>query len=137
MHAIKSIVLAAIVVSGTSFMPSAVAQDQGAGAGSSPDQGGGQPVGNPQQVYGAELMTEQERNEHREKMRSMKTEEERNAYRAQHHEEMQQRARERGLTLPDEPPGQGQGKGRGYGSDKPCAGPCGGKGGGKGSSKGG
>lgn len=42
------------------------------------------------------LMTEQERNEHRERMRSMKTYEECAAYRDQHHEQMAARAKERG-----------------------------------------
>lgn len=42
------------------------------------------------------LMTEQERNEHRDRMRAMKTYEECKAYRDQHHEQMVARARERG-----------------------------------------
>lgn len=36
-------------------------------------------------------------------MRSLKTAKEREAFRMQHHEEMQKRAQERGMTLPDEP----------------------------------
>jgi hypothetical protein len=71
-----------------------------------------------EQIYGYDLMTEQERQEHREKMRSMQTEQEREAYRAQHHEEMQRRAREQGVDIPDEPPGQGQGRGKGQGQGK-------------------
>jgi hypothetical protein len=70
------------------------------------------------QLYGYDLMTEQERAEHREKMRSMKTEQEREAYRMQHHEEMQRRAREQGVEIPDEPPRPGQGKGKGQGQGK-------------------
>lgn len=42
------------------------------------------------------LMTEQERNEHRERMRSMKTYEECKTYQEQHHEQMAARAKERG-----------------------------------------
>lgn len=42
------------------------------------------------------LMTQQERNEHREHMRSMKTYEECKAYQQQHHEQMAARAKERG-----------------------------------------
>ena len=42
------------------------------------------------------LMTPKERDEHREHMRSMKTYEECKAYQAQHHEQMAQRAKERG-----------------------------------------
>ncbi|MGD8711836.1 MAG: hypothetical protein PVG50_03260 [Thiohalophilus sp.] len=84
-----------------------------------------------QPIYGQQLMTEQERIEHRNKMRSFKTEQEREAYRRQHHEEMQQRAKARGVTLPDEPMprGKGMGKGQGKGSGK-------GKGQGKGSGNG-
>lgn len=62
-------------------------------------------------IYGSELMTEQERIEHRNKMRSLKTEQEREEYRRQHHEKMQQRAKERGVTLPDEPMSRGKGMG--------------------------
>lgn len=65
--------------------------------------------------YGWELMTPQEREQHRDKIRSMKTEQEREAYRQQHHEEMQKRAREKGITLPDQPRGQGMGNGMGGG----------------------
>jgi len=42
------------------------------------------------------LMTSTERNEHRERMRSMKTHEECKAYMEQHHEQMAARAKERG-----------------------------------------
>lgn len=42
------------------------------------------------------MMTQQERNEHRERMRSMKTYEECKAYQTQHHEQMAARAKERG-----------------------------------------
>ena len=66
-------------------------------------------------VYGYQLMTEQERAEHRTKMRSFNTEAEREAYRRQHHEMMQERARAQGVTLPDEPMPRGQGRGMGKG----------------------
>lgn len=68
-------------------------------------------------IYGSQLMTEQERNEYRNRIRSANNEEERNQIRNEHHERMQQRAKERGLSLPDEPPAKGghmgQGKGKG------------------------
>jgi hypothetical protein len=61
-------------------------------------------------IYGSQLMTPAERNAYRKKMRSLKTSQERESYRMQHHEEMQQRAAARGVTLPDTPPArQGQG----------------------------
>lgn len=69
----------------------------------------------PPLIYGAQLMTEQERAEFRAKMRSLKTPEERQAFRIQHHEEMKVRAKERGVTIPDEPPMRGPRAGGGMG----------------------
>lgn len=60
-----------------------------------------------EQVYGSQMMTEQERKEHRAKMRAAKTAEEREHLRKEHHEKMKARAKERGITLPDEPPARG------------------------------
>ncbi len=67
------------------------------------------------QVYGSELMTQQERTEHRAKMRSAKTAEKREQIRKEHHERMKERAKEQGVTLPDEPPVRGGGMGFGGG----------------------
>jgi len=64
-------------------------------------------------VYGSQLMTEQERAEFRTRMRTARTPEEREQIRAEHHQLMQERAKERGLTLPDEPPARGGGMGPG------------------------
>lgn len=75
-------------------------------------------------IYGWQLMTPQERKTHREKMLSLKTEQERIAYREEHHKLMQQRAKEKGMTLPDRPmmrgtgPGAGGGFGNAQGSGK-------------------
>lgn len=55
------------------------------------------------QVYGWQLMSEQERLEHRTKIQNMKTEKERNQYRLEHHKKMEQRAKEQGKTMPDMP----------------------------------
>ena len=79
-------------------------------------------------IYGYELMTPQERAEHRAKIRSLKTVQEREQYRLEHHKKMQERARERGVTLPDEPLPRGRGAGPGMGGGGP--GPGGGAGGG-------
>jgi len=57
-----------------------------------------------EQIYGSQLMTREERTEHRARMRSLKSREEREAFRLEHHNKMQQRAREQGKTLPDMPP---------------------------------
>ena len=63
-------------------------------------------------IYGSQLMTNQERIEHRNKLRNAKTAEEREQVRLQHHEQMQLRAKEQGVTLPDAPPAAGGGQGR-------------------------
>ena len=70
-------------------------------------------------VYGRQLMTQQELAEHRAKMRSFTTEAERDQYRLEHHQRMQERAKEQGVTLP-EAAGQGPhpGGGMGYGDGK-------------------
>jgi len=66
-------------------------------------------------IYGSQLMTKQERIEHRNKLRAAKTVEERDQVRLQHHEQMQLRAKEKGVTLPDAPPAMGGGQGQGQG----------------------
>lgn len=60
-------------------------------------------------IYGSELMTLQERNEYQAQMRALKTEQEREAFRLEHHKKMQERAQAQGKTLPDMPPGMGPG----------------------------
>jgi hypothetical protein len=55
-------------------------------------------------IYGSQLMTPGERAELQERMRSAATQEEREQIRREHHERMRQRAAERGVTLPEEPP---------------------------------
>lgn len=58
-------------------------------------------------IYGHQLMTPDERIEYRSKMRFLKTPEECDAFRAEHHKKMQERAKEKGITLPDELPMKG------------------------------
>lgn len=65
------------------------------------------------QIYGSQLMTPQERAEHRAKMRAAKTTEEREQIRKEFHELMKARAKARGVTLPDELPARGGGMGPG------------------------
>ena len=77
-------------------------------------------------IYGYELMSPQERIEYRNHMRSLKTAQERQAFRAEHHRQMQERARAQGKTLPDMPPaGIGPGPGRGPGMGPGMMGPGG------------
>lgn len=66
-------------------------------------------------IYGSQLMTREEQLAHRQKMRSLKTESEREAYRAEHHTQMQARAKSKGMTLPEMPPPRGGGMGPGPG----------------------
>ena len=56
-----------------------------------------------EQVYSWQMMSEQERQEHRTKMQNMNTEEERNRYRLEHRKMMEQRAKEKGKSLSDMP----------------------------------
>jgi hypothetical protein len=59
-------------------------------------------------VRGWQLMSDDERTHYRATMRSLETPEERERLRKAIHETMKIRARERGLTLPDEPPARGR-----------------------------
>ncbi|WP_321530241.1 hypothetical protein [uncultured Desulfuromonas sp.] len=68
-----------------------------------------------QKIYGSQLMTQQERMEFRAKMRDAKTAEQRQKIRAEHHATMQERAKQRGVSLPEEPPAQGMLRGSAMG----------------------
>lgn len=81
-----------------------------------------------ERIYGSQLMTPQERATYRQQMRSLKTWQERQTFRLQHHKEMQERARERGITLPDMVPGQGRGQGQGSNMNRGMGGGNGGGG---------
>jgi type II secretory pathway pseudopilin PulG len=67
------------------------------------------------QIYGSQLMTREEQNEYRAKMRAATSAEERERIRYEHHEQMEERAKQQGLHLPDDPPKQGMGRGLGSG----------------------
>ena len=83
-----------------------------------------------EQIYGSQLMTPEERAAYRNKMRAATTAEEREKIRKEHHEAMKLRAKERGVTIPDEPPalGGGMGPGDGMGPGGGGRGPGGGRG---------
>lgn len=83
----------------------------------------------PRPIYGSQLMTPHERQVYRERMREARTARERERIRLEHHRQMQERAREHGVRLPDMPPGPGPGPGYGTGRG---AGPGPGAGGGPG-----
>lgn len=63
---------------------------------------------------GRQLMTEEEWREHHRKMQSMNAEE-REQYRKEVHQKMMERARERGITIPETPGPRGPMKGGGMG----------------------
>jgi len=68
------------------------------------------PEAAPEQPFGWQMMTTEERAAHCSAMRSAKTPEEREQLRAQHHALMVARAKQRGMTLPAQPmmgPGAG------------------------------
>jgi hypothetical protein len=69
-------------------------------------------------IYGSQLMTAKERQEYRLKLRQAKTVEEREQIRDEHHKLMQERAKERGVKLPDLPPAQGMHQGIGPGAGR-------------------
>lgn len=52
-------------------------------------------------IYGHKLMSPEELHQHRERLRAIKTEEERNRFEAQHREEMQTRAKALQIELED------------------------------------
>lgn len=100
----------ALSVAAVVALPAVASQGRGGGQGQRsqggqsmmpPQQGAG--IQSRDQVYGWQLMTPEERQTYRNKMRSLKTPQERDALRMQHHAEMQKRAQERGQTLPDMP----------------------------------
>jgi hypothetical protein len=68
-----------------------------------------------EQVYGSEMMTQEERVEYRARMQAARTGEAREQLRKEHHERMKARASARGLSLPDEPPPKDNGMGGGTG----------------------
>ena len=63
------------------------------------------------QIYGSQLMSSAERIEYQSKMRSLKTDIERDAFRLDHHYKMKVRAAEKGIILPAVAPSAGAGLG--------------------------
>ncbi len=66
---------------------------------------------NQEGIYGSQLMTAEERNEYRKKIRSAKTAKEREQIRNEHHQLMLKRAKQQGVTIPDKPPAMGAHRG--------------------------
>ena len=75
----------------------------GQGAGMGPGTGGGKGMqfnADKDNTWGYQLMSPEERNAHRDKMRSTKTYDECKALQEDHHKAMEVRAKEKGVTLP-------------------------------------
>ncbi len=66
-------------------------------------------------VFGGQMMTMEERLQFRTQMQNAATDEERQQIRLQHREQMLERAKAQGITLPDMPMMNGQGMGKGMG----------------------
>lgn len=77
-----------------------------------------EPARRSEPIYGYRLMTEQERNDYRERMRNARSAEERQAIRDEHRKLMEARAKERGVTLPEPRGPRGGGPGAGPGAGK-------------------
>jgi len=69
-----------------------------------------------EQVYGSQLMNQQERDDYRAEMRAAKTGQERDQIHQAHYKQMKERAKQQGVTLPDESPAHGMTPGMGSGS---------------------
>jgi len=63
---------------------------------------------NQNQVYGSELMTQQERDDYRAQMNAARTDQERTQIRQAHHDQIKERARQQSVSLPDEAPAYGK-----------------------------
>lgn len=131
MH-IKSVFISALAVALLSSGGIALAADQDRDRVQSQDQIQKQDkVQNRDRIYGSQLMTNEERDQYRDKMRAAKTSKERQQVRAEHHERMMERAKAQGMKLPDAPPAQSRGMGSGGMSPGGSMGPGGGMGSGR------
>ncbi len=70
-----------------------------------------------EQVYGYELMNQRERTDYRARLHALKSNAEREQFRLEHRQKMQERAQERGVTLPDESPSRGRRRAGGVGGN--------------------
>jgi len=74
-------------------------------------------------IYGYRMMSDQERNEYRERMRNARSGQERQAVRDEHRKLMEARAKERGVTLPEPRGPRAGGPGRRGGGPGAAMGP--------------
>ena len=105
MRAIRLALMVSVAVSATALLDGTALAQSGPGAEPTPGMGMGPGMRSgrgPSAQWGTDftpgwsMMTRAERNEHRERMRSMKTYEECKTYIDQHHEQMAARAKEKG-----------------------------------------
>ena len=87
--------------------PGAGGPRMGPGAGMGPGTGMGPGAGMPRwgqdATPGWGMMSDAERQQHREKMQSLKSHEECKAYMEQHHQQMVERAKAKGVSMPGQP----------------------------------
>ena len=95
----KTILMSTAVVVAAIFSYSAKAQST-----ASPPPAASTTKSSEQPIYGSQLMTDRERQEYRDKIRTAKTDAERDQIRKTHHDQMKARAQAKGITLPDDPP---------------------------------
>ncbi len=105
MQSTTRIILACAVLAVCGTVNAQTAPGPGPGSGPMGGPMGGGPMGGqmgwgPGVTPGWSLMTADEQNAHREKMTSMKTYDECKAYLAEHHKDMQERAKAKGVDLP-------------------------------------
>ena len=74
----------------------------GSATANEPDRTSVQGQAGDQEIYGSQLMTPEERAAHRSQMQSASTSAERERLRVEHQAAMQSRAKERGISLPDD-----------------------------------
>lgn len=111
----SALLLASTLIAAPAF-PKDADKSAGAGAAAASDE---------QPIFGRDLMTQEELMQHRARMRTARTPEEREALRRAHHATMLQRAREQGIELPEQPPPRGRGIGMGRGPGAPTDAPVG------------
>ena len=101
----KKLLLSTLTVALFGTLAGTVLAENRTGTGSSTHgQAGNQDVNAQGDVFGAQLMTPQELAEHRAQLQSAKTSSDRERVLQQHRTTMQSRAKERGISLPDESP---------------------------------
>lgn len=100
----------ALIASGSALAQAQTSTNQADTSSGSQEKAPAKKPSSPAPIYGSQMMTPEERTAYRDKIRNAKTAKEREEIRDEHHKEMQARAKERGVTLPDKPQGARHGR---------------------------